>query len=177
MTFSLDADTAGNKAATIIRSEALKIIQDSNPGIAISFSLPVSPTGLSADSLDLLKSAEEHGIIVERVNINAYNYASSVAPNAGVASGTYCIQAATFTYSQIQTLGLGSKIGVVVMIGQADVASEFFQHADAKQVVNWAKSNSWVTNLSFYSANRDGTGLSGITQEDGDFTEIFKGFQ
>ena len=46
------------------------------------------------------------------VDIQAYNYGYEAAPNAGSASGTYCIQAATFAYSQVQSIGLNAITGI-----------------------------------------------------------------
>ncbi|KAJ3369677.1 hypothetical protein HDU91_007008 [Kappamyces sp. JEL0680] len=173
---TLDARSVADKHATEIRNGALKIIQEAHPDILLTYSLPVTPTGLTTDSLDVLKSAHASGVTVHTVNIQAYNYGAVAAPNAGSASGTYAIQAATFSYSQIQAIGLTSKIGVTAMIGQADVATEYFKQADATQLVNWAKTAPWVSVLSFYSANRDNEGSSGVSQTALEFTGIFAGF-
>ncbi|KAJ3304059.1 hypothetical protein HDV03_003173 [Kappamyces sp. JEL0829] len=173
---TLDARSVADKHATEIRNGALKFIQEAHPDILLTYSLPVTPTGLTTDSLDVLKSAHANGVTVHTVNIQAYNYGAVAAPNAGSASGTYAIQAATFSYSQIQAIGLTSKIGVTAMIGQADVATEYFKQADATQLVNWAKTAPWVSVLSFYSANRDNEGSSGVSQTALEFTGIFAGF-
>lgn len=107
------------------------------------------------------------------INILAYNYGSSAAPNAGSASGTYALQAATFAYSQAQAAGINAKVGLSPMIGQSTITTEFFKQADASQVLTWAKSQPWVQLISFVSANRDNVGLSGITQKANEFASIF----
>ena len=112
------------------------------------------------------------------VNILAFDYGSAAAPNAGSASGTYAIQAGTRVIDQVKTaLGYATKFGITPMIGQANVVTEFFQPADATQLVKWAKSQPLVTLLSFMSANRDKSGGSGITQTDNQFAKAFVQFE
>ena len=59
------------------------------------------------------------------------------------------------------------------MIGQGNIATEFFKQADATQVVKWAQSHAWVELVSYVSANRDTATGSGITQATNDFAKIF----
>ena len=112
------------------------------------------------------------------------NYGKTAAPNAGTASASYAIQGATAAYDYIQKVGILATIGITPMIGQNDVPTEFFQSADASQLVTWAKKNPWVSLLSFWSANRDNeikssdlSVSSGITQTKNQFSKIFVQFE
>jgi hypothetical protein len=88
----------------------------------------------------------------------AFNFGSANAPNAAVSSSPYAIQAATFTYSAIQKMGLSSKIGVTVVVGSEN--QELFSIEDAVALTKWAKANKWVQLLSFISTNRDAPSTS-----------------
>lgn len=114
------------------------------------------------------------------VNILAYNFSPTVAPNGATASASYAIQAAEAAYLQVQTMGLSTRIGITTMIGQNDVLSQYFMPGDASQLVTWAKTKAWVGLLSFWTSNRDNnvkssnlTISSGITQSNWQFSKVF----
>ena len=98
--------------------------------------LPVLPTGLTADGLNILASAKHDGVKIDVVNIMAMDYGPSV--DNGGQMGLDAIQAAIATEAQISSLGLSSKIGITPMIGVNDVASEVFTLADAQALVDYA---------------------------------------
>ena len=158
--FSLDSVMCNNQASVKLRNQVLRQMQSLNPNLKISYTLPVTPQGLKPESIFVLSNALELGVRVDGnfsfilvVNVMAFNFGSGNAPNAGVSSSPYAIQAATFVYSAIQTMGLKSKIGITVVIGSAN--GEVFSLADANALTKWAKTSKWVQVLSFMSANRD----------------------
>lgn len=110
------------------------------------------------------------------VNILAFDYGQTAAPNAATASASYAIMAGNATYSQLQNLGLSSRLGVTVMPGQSDLANEFFSIADAIQLRNWAAKTPYVSWLSFWSIDRDRQNLSKVNQTDNQFGQIFVQF-
>lgn len=63
--FYLDAAAASNKAATDLRNQVLRKMQTQNPNIRLTYTLPVTPTGLGADSLYVLQSAAKYGVRVD----------------------------------------------------------------------------------------------------------------
>jgi len=79
---------------------------------------------------------------------------------------------------------LNLKIGITPMIGNNDVSGETFTLNDAQAVLTYAKGNSNIALLSFWSAARDngcaGGGVSptcsGISQATWAFSHIFQGF-
>jgi hypothetical protein len=161
------------------RVDSLKVLQQELglEQLKISISVHVSPIGLSPITLSILKSIYESGLVIDTISILAYNYGSQSAPNAGYASASYAIQAATFSYSQIQAIGYSGKLGITVMIGQSDIQTEYFKQTDAQQLVNWAKTAPWVSILAFELERDVEEEKSGITQVPWEFTTIFSKFE
>jgi hypothetical protein len=185
---SLDFDIEGaavqGQHSITLRDHALAGLQAANPDLTISFTLPVLPTGLTADGLNILASAKHDGVKIDVVNIMAMDYGPSV--DNGGQMGLDAIQAAIATEAQISSLGLSSKIGITPMIGVNDVASEVFTLADAQALVDYARSDPNVVRLSMWSVARDNGNTagvhyaspdsSGIAQHPYDFSAIFHQF-
>jgi hypothetical protein len=129
-------------------SSAIAGLQAANPGLTISYTLPVLPTGLTADGLNLLASAKHDGVKIDVVNIMAMDYGPSVDNGGRMALNA--IQAAIATEAQISSLGLSAKIGITPMIGVNDVASEVFTLADAQALLDYAQTDSNVVRLSMW---------------------------
>jgi len=184
--FDIEGAAVANKSSIDVRNKAAKKLQDKNPGLTIAYCLPVLPSGLTSDGEYVLQNAKDNGVKVDMVNVMAMDYGDGAAPNPDGQMGKYAIQAAESTLSQVNKIGLSSKIGVTPMIGQNDAQSEVFTLADAKTLLNWAKSNSKAGFLSMWSATRDnGNGgvnrsanalYSGIQQNEFDFINIFKSY-
>jgi hypothetical protein len=171
------ADSTSNSR----RNQALAGLQLANPGLRISYTLPVATTGLTAGSTALLQDAKNKGVNVGIVNALAMDYGG-----AQTGMGTIANAVASSVKSQIAAVGLNSKIGVTIMIGQNDVAGETFTQADGDTFFASSLGNSSVTFISFWSAGRDNGGCagtaaaqsncSGIAQSTFEFTNKFKGF-
>lgn len=67
--FDLEGGIMSNVAANNLRAAALVNIKAANPGIKISFTLPVLPTGLSYEGVAILASAAANGLLLDSVNI------------------------------------------------------------------------------------------------------------
>jgi chitodextrinase len=123
---SLDFDIEGaavqDQHSITLRDQALVGLKAANPELTISYTLPVLPTGLTADGLNILASAKHDGLKIDVVNIMAMDYGASV--DNGGQMGFDAISAAIATEKQIADLGLSSKIGVTPMIGVNDISSE-----------------------------------------------------
>ncbi|KAJ3318513.1 hypothetical protein HDV06_000446 [Boothiomyces sp. JEL0866] len=172
--FDISADTHD---VIDYRNQVLRTMQVIDPNLRISYSLPVTPSGFTATSTYVLQSAINYGVRVDFVLLLTMNFGSALAPNGATAEGGYIIQAATNCFKQTQTLGLNTKLGLVPMLGKNDVASEKFNIADANNVLTFAKNNPWVGMLSFWSANRDNSASSGISQSQWQFSDIFVQFE
>ena len=79
---SLDFDIEGmavqDQRSITLRDQALVGLKAANPGLIISYTLPVLPTGLTADGLNVLSSAKHDGLAIDVVNIMAMDYGSAV---------------------------------------------------------------------------------------------------
>ncbi|MFE7954993.1 cellulose binding domain-containing protein [Streptomyces sp. NPDC057413] len=154
--FDVEGGALPNTAANTRRAQAIAKLQQSHPGLDVSFTLPVMPEGLTQDGVNLLANARSNGVRISTVNIMAMDYGPAYSGDMG----TYAEQAATATQAQIKgVLGLSDSaawkaVAVTPMIGVNDVSSEVFKVDDATQLVNFAKSKGlgW---LSMWSATRD----------------------
>jgi chitodextrinase len=185
---SLDFDIEGaavqDQHSITVRDQALTGLQAANPDLTISYTLPILPTGLTADGLNILASAKHDGVKIDVVNIMAMDYGASV--DNGGQMGLDAIHAAIATEAQISNLGLTAKIGITPMIGVNDFASEVFTPADAQALLNYAQTDSNVVRLSMWSVARDNGNTagahyaspdsSGIAQQPYDFSAIFHHF-
>lgn len=157
----LDFDIEGafqtNTAAQTKMFAALNTIQAKNPNVAITFTLPVMPYGLTNEGQDVVKRAAATGLKFQ-VNIMAMDYggsqyAGAQAANA-IAAGTAL---ATFlktvwtTKTEAQVYG---SIWICPMIGVNDVAAEIFNLNDAVKLRSWAVSKG-LAGLTMWSVNRD----------------------
>ncbi len=152
--FDIEGGAIANTTANTNRAKAIAALQKANSGLDVTFTLPVMPTGLTQDGINLLSNAKTNGVSVGEVNIMAMDYGSSYTGDMA----QYAEQAATATESQVNSaLGLSNswnKIGVTPMIGVNDVSGETFTLADASTLASWAGSKG-VAWLSMWSAARD----------------------
>ncbi|KAH6566037.1 hypothetical protein BASA60_009689 [Batrachochytrium salamandrivorans] len=182
--FDIEGAATMDVAANTRRAKALASIKKMYPGIKISYTLPVLPSGLTSDGVEVLKNAAANGLVIDAVNIMAMDYGSGVAPNGATGMGGYAIAAAQATRAQLKPIFPSATIGITPMIGQNDVRGEIFSLQDAKQLLNFAQANSWISLLSFWSINRDtsvfSTALyasSGIKQNMFDFANIMSAYE
>jgi chitodextrinase len=183
--FDIEGGATTDQASINRRNQALVGLKNANPGLVISYTLPVLPTGLVASGVNILNSVKASGLILNVVNIMAMDYGS--ANDNGGQMGLSAQQAAANTHNQVVAAGLTATIGVTPMIGINDVASEIFQLSDAQMLLNFANANSYITRLSMWSVSRDNGSCpnqgfaspvcSGITQSNWAFSNIFKVFQ
>ncbi|KAJ3270596.1 hypothetical protein HDV01_007692 [Terramyces sp. JEL0728] len=166
-----------SNAVIDFRNQVLRTMQVIDPNLRVSFSLPVTPSGFTTTATYILQSAINYGVRIDFVLLLTMNFGSTLAPNGATAEGGYVIQAASNCFKQVQTLGLNTKLGIVPMIGKNDVASERFSIADANALFTFANNNAWVGMLSFWSANRDNSAASGISQTQWQFSNIFVKFE
>jgi hypothetical protein len=158
--FDIEGAAVDNTAANARRDQALVALQKANPGLQVSLTLPVLPSGLTSDGDAVLTGAVQAGVNVSAVNVMAMDYGDGAAPNPSGQMGTFAIDAATATDAQVASaMGISadaawSKVAVTPMIGVNDTSDEIFTVANAKQLVAFAASKhlAW---LSMWSAGRD----------------------
>jgi hypothetical protein len=158
--FDIEGAAVDDTAANALRDQALVALQKANPGLQVSFTLPVLPSGLPSDEDAILTGAVQAGVNISAVNVMAMDYGDGAAPNPSGQMGTFAIDAATATDAQVASaMGISdaaawSKVAVTPMIGVNDSSDEIFTVANAQQLVAFAESKhlAW---LSMWSAGRD----------------------
>jgi hypothetical protein len=158
--FDVEGAAVANTAANDRRDQALAALQAQNKGLAVSFTLPVLPSGLTPDGVSVVTGAVKAGVQIAAVNVMAMDYGDGAAPNPSGQMGTFAIDAATATDAQVATaMGISDdaawpKIAVTPMIGVNDTSDEVFTVANAQQLVAFAASKhlAW---LSMWSGARD----------------------
>src|SRR5215213_2464793 len=182
--FDIEGGATTDQASITRRNQALVGLKNANPGLVISYTLPVLPTGLVASGVNILNSVKAAGLNLNVVNIMAMDYGA--ANDNGGQRGLSAQQAASNTHNQVVAAGLSASIGVTPMIGINDVNTEIFQLSDAQSLLNFANANSYIARISMWSVARDngscaGQGFasptcSGITQSNWAFANVFKPF-
>jgi len=177
----VEGDAIDNQASNDRRSEALTNLVRANPGLRISYTLPVFPSGLIPSGMNLLKNAVAHKTPVHVVNLMTMDYGTTV-DTGGMAANA--ISAVDGTLSQVKSIGLKANVGITPMIGMNDSPGETFSLADAESLVRFASSHKDVALLSFWSVGRDSGSCvgtvsptcSGVAQKDWEFSKTFQKF-
>ena len=191
--FDIEGAALADDAATALHSQALALLQQQNPQLEVWYTLPVLPTGLTADGIDVVRTALAAGVKLDGVNVMAMDYGESAAPTSGPNAqtmGAYAIAAAEATKGQLDGLfaqfGKGfswNMVGVTPMIGVNDITSEVFTLADAQLLEDFARSKG-LGMLSMWSIARDNPGslgtasptASGLNASAGSFSAIFRDY-
>ena len=139
------------------RNKALKNLQAANPGLRVSYTLGVDPTGLPNDQRNVLANAKTNGVNVNTVNIMAMDYG-----DASTTMGQRAINGATGTFNQIKAIFTGktdaqlwAMIGVTPMIGVNDTTCENFTTANATALATFAQANDYINLLAFWAIGAD----------------------
>jgi hypothetical protein len=193
--FDIEGAAVADNASIDRRSQAIAALQQAATAagktLDVSFTLPVLPTGLTANGLYVLQSALKYGVKISTVNVMAMDYGDSAAPNPAGQMGAYAIDAAKSTFSQLQTLygttlttsQLWEMVGVTPMIGVNDASDEVFGFSDASELVTFAESVG-MGEIAMWSLGRDQEDPSGaltyaeddsssLVQTKFEFSEIF----
>jgi chitodextrinase len=166
--FDIEGPALDNTTANSIRNQAIAALQRANPGLNISFTLPVLPSGLLNNSLNMLKDALAKGVNINIVNIMAFDYGPQ--PLGGRTMSQAAIDAVNSTAEQLGQAGLfptltvaqrRAKIGVTLMTNVDDLG-EVTSVGDAQTVTSRAIADGWGR-LSIWNANRDRPGFQFMT--------------
>lgn len=190
--FDIEGGALGNTSANAMRDTAIAALQKANPGLAVTFTLPALPNGITSQGVSLLQDAVAKGVNIQAVNVMAMDFGS--AYDNGGQMGLSSMYTAWSTMNQLEALyptlshaAIAAKVGVTPMIGQNDNSSEVFTLANASYLVTNAQQNG-IGLLAFWSETRDtpcpaGTpqtpalgNCSGISMSQFAFGNIFKSF-
>ena len=170
--FDIEGAAVADPASIALNSQALKVLQQAKPGLQVWYTLPVLPSGLTADGINVVNSALKAGVTLAGVNVMAMDYGESAAPTSGPAAktmGAYAIDSAESTYAQLTKLYSGygqtfsySQLGVTPMLGVNDITTEVFTLADAQAVEDYARLKG-VGMVALWSVTRDTPGTLGVS--------------
>jgi hypothetical protein len=128
------------------------------PGLTITATLPVEPTGLTAPGIAVLRAAIAAHVPIATVNVLAMDFGDANAPHPSGQMSAYVMRAATSAATQLRSLypsaNTRPKLGVTVMIGHNDIADEVFTLGDARAGVSFAR-RTRLGALSMWSLGRD----------------------
>ncbi|RFU21159.1 chitinase [Geodermatophilus marinus] len=168
---TIDLDIEGpalaDRAAAARRAEAVAALQreraaEGSP-LAVWLTLPVAPTGLTGEAVELVRATLAGGVELTGVNVMTMNYGAARAATQSMRAATE--QALRATAAQVEELyeehgtELGgartwARIGATPMIGQNDVDGEVFTLADAEALAGFAR-DTGLGRMSLWSLNRD----------------------
>jgi hypothetical protein len=180
--FDIEGSASAEPASIARRNQAMVRLQASNPNLRISLTLPVLPEGLTADGLNVVRSARDAGVNIDLVNIMAMDYYRTGD------YGDFAVQAANNTFAQLKSLypsrtdaQVWRMLGVTPMLGVNDDQHVFDQN-DARQLVTSAASRHFGM-LAFWEVTRDRNACTGalymctnVAQQPYEFSRIFAGF-
>jgi chitinase len=179
-----ELDGTGAQTSITLRNKAILLLKAANPGLKVSFTLPVAQTGLLADAYHVLTSAKADGLDPDVINIMAMSY--GVAQTTGQML-TDAETAAKATAKQIKTAKLTSSLGITPMIGVNNYAGqpvETFTLADASKLLAFARATPSVSRIAMWSIGRDQQcppntvgaqpTCSGVAQSPYAFSKIFE---
>jgi chitinase len=155
----LDFDVEGHnldkgKLDSERRNTALANLQKKNPGLIISYTLPVDPDGISDASLALLADAKAKGVKVHSANIMVMFFGKKFV-GKGKTEGELGIESANVAHAQIQKIDPSIQIGLCPCLGRNGSADEVFGIEDAKVLKAFADKTPWVCSLHYWSINDD----------------------
>ena len=155
--FDVEGAAIADTTAINLRNQAIAILEGEDPGLQVSYTLPVLPSGLTGQGVALLQNAKADGASIAAVDVMAMDYGSSFPGDMA----TLAEDAASATMAQVQSVWTGlttaqayAKIAVTPMLGVNDDSAETFTLADAGSLASWAKSEGLAW-LSMWSATRD----------------------
>jgi hypothetical protein len=183
--FDIEGVTLTDTAASSRRFAAIATLKQNNPGLYVTYTLPVLPTGLAASGKAFVRASAAAGIRPQLVNVMAMDYHGNWdIPKPDM--GAYAISAARGTMAFLREIfpdATYGMVGITPMIGQNIPAPEVFTLADAQELVAFARDNR-VGLLSFWSLGRDQVcpnassslgSCSRLTQQPLQFTRLFAG--
>ncbi|KAI8925532.1 hypothetical protein BC831DRAFT_542352 [Entophlyctis helioformis] len=147
--FDIEGTTLNNVNATDRRLTAIKGLSSIYSDLEFIWTLPVETTGFLQNGLDFIQQSINAGIPPKLINLMTLDFGT---PQPSMSNAV--IVAATSARLQLLDLGLNVNLGITPMIGVNDVGGTFTL-GDADIVLEFARTTSWASFLSFWSINRD----------------------
>ncbi len=168
-TIDLDLEGAALTDAPAAHRRALAVAQlqqerrRAGKALAVWVTLPVAPTGLTADGTTAVAQLLAAHVDLAGVNVMTMDYGGSLAPGQTMLTGSEAALVATHRqlailydrrHEHLSDGTLWTKLGATPMIGQNDIAGEVFSLAAARSFNRFARQHH-LARMSMWSANRD----------------------
>ncbi|HAO9134992.1 carbohydrate-binding protein [Escherichia coli] len=198
--FDIEGTWVADQASIERRNLAVKKVQDKwkseGKDIAIWYTLPILPTGLTPEGMNVLSDAKAKGVELAGVNVMTMDYGNAICQSANTEGqnihGKCATSAIANLHSQLKGLHpnksdaeIDAMMGTTPMVGVNDVQGEVFYLSDARLVMQDAQKRN-LGMVGIWSIARElpgGTNLSpefhGLTKEQAPkyaFSEIFAPF-
>ena len=163
--FDVEGTWVADPTSIARRNQAIAQIQAQDPDFQVWFTLPVLPSGLTPDGVNLIEDALAAGVAITGVNLMTMDYGDQAAPNPDGQMAEYAMMALTSVHAQLAQAytdagqpktdaALWAMLGATPMIGLNDVTTETFYLQDAQELLAWAQTKG-LGLLSMWSVNRD----------------------
>jgi hypothetical protein len=194
--FDIEGGATTDQSSITRRAQALAQLQSeyaaAGKTLDVSLTLPVLPSGLTQDGVNVVTASAANGLKVSVVNAMAMDYGDWAAPSPSGKMGQYADQAAQSVHDQLKTVyptatdtQLWAMVGITPMIGVNDTNDEVFQVSDAQVVAQFAAQHH-IGRLAMWSLTRDqacaqqsswaSPTCSSIQQNAYDFSHTFEAF-
>ncbi len=192
--FDLEGPALRDADAIERRSRALAALQaertEEGRTLEIWFTLPANSAGLTLEGLEVVSSAQRHGIELGGVNLKLSNYEPQSSTGAQGKSGLQAIQSSINAFYQMHRVlapphdaaQIWHKLGVTPSIGRGTTAGGAFYPDDAQRLSDFA-CEQHLGMVGIWSINRDqqskgsnpssAADSSGIKQDAFEFSNIF----
>ena len=153
--FDVEGAALLDTAANTRRAQAVAKLQQINPNLVVTYTLPTETTGLAPSGLAVVENAVGNGVKLGAVNLMTMNFAAAgqlSASTIAAATGLHGQLAAIFP--TLTAADRWAKVGVTPMIGINDHADQVFSLADAQAVTAWARTTQ-IGMLAMWSLERD----------------------
>jgi len=152
--FDIEGKSLEDSAANRRRNTALVWLQAKNPGLIISYTLPVNPHGLSEDAQKLLADAKAKGLKIHSADLMVMYFGKEFI-HKGKSEGELGIDSANVAHAQIQKIDPAIRIGLCPCLGRNGSQDEVFTLEDARTLKAFADRTPWICSLHFWSINKD----------------------
>jgi chitinase len=149
--FDIEGSTLGDTASNHRRNQALAALQAQNPAVQVDYTLAVAPSGLPAQELGVLQSAQTYGVKVSVVNIMTMDFGNGQNALNDALSAAQATAGQLASLYGISTAQAYARLGLTPIAGQND-DNEYFSQANASTLESFAASNG-VQELSFWEVD------------------------
>jgi len=152
--FDIEGKNLEDQAANQRRNTALAGLQAKNPGLIISYTLPVNPHGISESAEELLADAKAKELKIHSADLMVMYFGKEFI-HRGKSEGRLGIDSANVGHAQIHKIDPAIQIGLCPCLGRNGSQDEVFTLEDARTLKAFADQTPWICSLHFWSINKD----------------------